>query len=83
MKLRFTPRAAFDLEAIHTYIANNNPDAATAVVERIGHSAQMLETFPYMGHEGLVVARSNTPCQGFRMLLSIVSRLGMAMRWSW
>lgn len=35
-------------------IAKNNPDAATAVVERIGRSAQMLETFPYMGREGVV-----------------------------
>ena len=54
MKLRFTPRAASDLEAIHTYIAKDNPDAATAVVERIRRSAQMLETFPYMGREGAV-----------------------------
>ncbi len=54
MSLRFTPRAAADLEAIHTYIADDNPDAATSVVERIVRSARMLERFPYMGHEGVV-----------------------------
>ncbi len=65
MKLRFTPRAASDLEAIHTYIANDKPDAATTVIERIGRSAQMLETFPYMGHEGVVAGTLEHTVSGF------------------
>lgn len=54
MKLRFTPRAAADLEAIHTYIAADNPDAARQVVARIMASAEMIEIFPKLGHEGHV-----------------------------
>lgn len=54
MKLHITPRAAADLEGIHTYIASDNAAAARQVIARIVASVEMIEMFPNLGREGYV-----------------------------
>jgi toxin ParE1/3/4 len=49
MRVRFTPRAFSDLEAIRTYIAENNPAAAGRVVALIEQIALRLGDFPESG----------------------------------
>ena len=52
MKLVFDETALVDLEGIFNWIAQDNPAAAKAVVERVFASAEHLVTFPQMGHTG-------------------------------
>ena len=49
MKLRWTPRARHDLDAIHDWIVARNPAAATAVIARIRYGAQLLADYPGTG----------------------------------
>ena len=52
MRLRFSDEARAQIARIHGYIAERNPRAATAVVERIRAAAELLREFPQIGHEG-------------------------------
>ncbi|MCF8477961.1 MAG: type II toxin-antitoxin system RelE/ParE family toxin [Pseudolabrys sp.] len=52
MKLVFDEKALADLEGIYNWIAQNNPAAARAVVERLFESTEHMATFPQMGHAG-------------------------------
>jgi toxin ParE1/3/4 len=52
MRVLYLRGALRDLEAIHTYIARDNPDAARKVVARIEQAARRLENFPYSGRAG-------------------------------
>jgi plasmid stabilization system protein ParE len=52
VKLVFDEKALVDLEGIYNWIANDNPTAAKAVVERVFASTEHLATFPQMGHAG-------------------------------
>ena len=54
MKLRFTPRAASDLEAIHTYIAKDNPDAARLLSSASGALHKCSKHSRIWGYEGVV-----------------------------
>ena len=54
MKLRFTPRAANDLEAIADYIREVNPAASLPVRSAILGSLQHLVLFPEMGRRQTV-----------------------------
>ncbi|MDQ0465877.1 toxin ParE1/3/4 [Caulobacter ginsengisoli] len=54
MSIRFTPEAASDLRAIHTYIAKHNDRAADRVIARIRQSIMIFERFPMLGREGRV-----------------------------
>jgi addiction module RelE/StbE family toxin len=65
MKLRYTERAITDLEAIQTYVAADNPSAATKLGKRIKSAVELLENFPELGRPGrfagtrvLLVART-------------------------
>ena len=49
MRIRFTPRAFSDLEAIRNYIAEYNPTAAGRVVALIEKIALRLGDFPESG----------------------------------
>jgi plasmid stabilization system protein ParE len=49
VKLRYTERAAADLEAIQAYIAEHNPSAAMAVGRRIREAIELLMDFPHLG----------------------------------
>jgi addiction module RelE/StbE family toxin len=52
VKLVFDEKALVDLEGIYNWIAQDNPAAARAVVERLFESTEHLATFPQMGHAG-------------------------------
>jgi plasmid stabilization system protein ParE len=52
MKLVFDDRAIADIEDIFQWIANDNPVAARAVIERIFGSTEHLAKFPQMGRAG-------------------------------
>jgi plasmid stabilization system protein ParE len=49
MKLRFTPRAIYDLSTIAEYIREQNPGAALRVRAAILESLQSLVLFPHVG----------------------------------
>ncbi len=52
MKLNFRQGALADIEAIHDFIAQNNPTAASRVVTRIRAGVKRLEMFPLSGRLG-------------------------------
>ncbi len=49
-ELRWTEEAASWMEDIYLYIAQDDPQAASRVVNSIYEKAQMLGRFPRMGH---------------------------------
>jgi plasmid stabilization system protein ParE len=49
MKLRYTERAAADLEDIQSYIADDSPSAAKAMGGRIREAIELLTDFPMLG----------------------------------
>jgi plasmid stabilization system protein ParE len=51
VKLRFTPRAVFDLAAIADYIRERNPTTALRVRSSILKSLDNLKAFPRMGRK--------------------------------
>lgn len=52
MRIRWSPEAATDLEAIVRYIQRDNPDAAQEVGRTIYDGASSLATFPNRGRPG-------------------------------
>jgi toxin ParE1/3/4 len=51
MRLRYTRRARIDIDGIHDWISRHNPQAATAVVDRIRKTAELLSEHPGLGRE--------------------------------
>ena len=49
MKVRYTPRARADVEAIFSYLDSRNPTAAVRVKREIEHSVAALALSPYLG----------------------------------
>jgi toxin ParE1/3/4 len=54
VRLRYTAQAREHIAAIHGYISDRNPIAATQVMARIRLAAERLTEFPRMGHAGRV-----------------------------
>lgn len=54
MKLNYTPEALSDLDAIHTYISEDNRRDADQVIARILQAMTILETYPLVGREGRI-----------------------------
>lgn len=54
MTLRWTRLAASHLDSAFEYLAQDNPDAAGAVVDRILSAVEALERHPEMGRSGRV-----------------------------
>ena len=52
MKVRFRRSALADLQNIHSYIQDFDPQAAAFVIQRIRHSITRLELFPNSGRQG-------------------------------
>jgi addiction module RelE/StbE family toxin len=57
-KLRWSPQAARDLEAIRDYIATDSPRYAALVIERIMGGVERLIAFP---ESGRIVPERNDP----------------------
>jgi len=49
VKIRWTPRAAFDLRRLHDFLADKSPRAADRVVGMLAHGPDRLRDFPRMG----------------------------------
>jgi toxin ParE1/3/4 len=49
MRVRYTPRARADLEAIFSYLDSRNPAAAWAVKRQIERASEALALSPYLG----------------------------------
>ena len=54
MIVRWTQDALRDLESIHSYISNDNPDAAPVVIGRVVAAAEALGRHPELGRAGRV-----------------------------
>jgi toxin ParE1/3/4 len=54
MRLRYKARALKDVERIHGYISQFDPQAAKRVVARIEHSISRLAIWPHSGRTGTV-----------------------------
>ena len=54
MKVRYTRNALQDLSDIHTYIAQDNPDAANRVIVRLRESIDLICVFPDLGRRGTI-----------------------------
>ncbi|HEY4988082.1 MAG TPA: type II toxin-antitoxin system RelE/ParE family toxin [Bradyrhizobium sp.] len=54
MKLVFDDQALADLERIFSWIAQDSPSNAKAVIDRLFSSAELLISFPLIGHVGRV-----------------------------
>ena len=52
MELVFDDEAISDLESIYSWIAQDSPSTAKKVVQRLFSSAELLISFPFMGHAG-------------------------------
>ena len=55
MKVRYTIDALFHIAAIHSYINERNPVAASRVVARIRLAAEQLGESPQIGHAGAAI----------------------------
>jgi len=67
MQIRWLEDAVEDLQALHQYIASDNPKAATDIAKKINHSVTHLKQHPAMGRPGRVVNTReliipNIPC---------------------
>jgi toxin ParE1/3/4 len=51
VRLRYAQRARSDIADIHNYIAQHNPRAATAVVQRIRSTCRLLANYPGIGKQ--------------------------------
>ena len=88
MTVRWTPTSLRDLDALHSYISEDNATAATAVVETLLKGIAALTRNPEMGRAGRV-AESRELVMGpyviaYRSRKSVIEILGMvhgARRW--
>jgi len=64
MKVLISDKAKRDLLAIHSYLAQHNPKAATDIVKRINVRFGQLSRFPFIGRERSSLA------PGLRSLIS-------------
>ena len=79
MNLRYKRRALKDIEAIHDYIAEHDPEAAKRVVLRIQHSISRLARLPFSGRRGVVERTRIVVVPGCPMWRSTASVMTMLM----
>lgn len=54
MRIRWTPKASAQLEAIHDYLADKSREAAEMLIERIDSAINVLELYPEIGRPGRI-----------------------------
>ena len=90
MKLRWTRVGLQDLRHLHEYIAEDNPLAASQLVNRIKDAAQRLKKHPQMGRPGRVQGTRELVIAGSPYIvvyilsdseIQIVAVIHSAMRW--
>jgi plasmid stabilization system protein ParE len=55
LKLIISPRAAADIERLHTFLANTNPEVAGRFAQSLGSAIESLEELPNRGRPTAVV----------------------------
>jgi toxin ParE1/3/4 len=88
MTIRWTPTASDDLEAVHNYIARDNPDAARAMIRRIVSGIDALVRNPAMGRVGRQVGTRELIVVPYRVIyrmrdsvVEILNIVHSARRW--
>jgi toxin ParE1/3/4 len=61
MKIRWMPLAEQDLECAYDYVRQDNPPAASRIVNRIFQAVEMLARYPAAGHSGRVANTRELP----------------------
>src|SRR5262245_43353198 len=69
MRLRFTPRASRQLQAIADYLTESIPAAARRVISRIHEVAQFLADNPHTGHQGALAGTREFVVPGMPYIL--------------
>ena len=54
MKIRWTPKASKQLEAIYSYVADDNLQAAETLIEQLYAAIKILELYPEAGRPGRI-----------------------------
>jgi addiction module RelE/StbE family toxin len=90
LRIRWTRRAARDLEAIEAYIETDDPQAAARVVLRILDRVEQLGARPHLGRQGRVEGTRELVIVGLPYIvpyrvrgnvLEVLRVLHAAMRW--
>ncbi len=88
MRVRWTRTALCDLESLHSFIREDNPDAAGKFIERILEGIDLLPRHPEMGRPGRVARIREFVVPPYvivyrirRELISIVAIIHFARRW--
>jgi len=66
MDIEWSRRARGDLRDIAAYIAQDNPDAADRMTDRIVAAAETLSTFPLSAVQAALTARASWSCPARR-----------------
>jgi len=64
MRVRYTIDALLHIAAIHAYVAERNPVAATRVLARIRSAGELLGEHPRIGHAGAAAGRREWVVKG-------------------
>lgn len=70
MRLRYTLRARADLVEIYEYIAQENPQAASRVIQIIRKAAEALQQNPLVGRAGRVAGTRELTVGRFPFMLA-------------
>jgi toxin ParE1/3/4 len=88
MRIRWTPTALRDLEALHSYVAEDSPGAAANEVERILSALDALSLHPELGRNGrvsgtreLVVPPYIVAYRTQKMSIEVLAIVHAARRW--
>ena len=88
MTVRWTATALRDLNALHDYIAGDNPAAAAETVERLLSGIDALERHPEMGRKGRVAGTRELVASPYvivyrqrRNLIELVAIIHGARKW--
>ncbi len=88
MTIRWTPTGLRDLESLHAYIADDSPDAAARMVDRVVSGIEELRRHPGLGRTGrvagtreLVVAPYVVAYRSSKAVIEIVAIIHGARRW--
>lgn len=88
MTVRWTPTSLRDLDALYSYIAEDNPTAATAVLETLLKGIEALTRNPEMGRTGrvagsreLVIAPYLVAYRSRKSVIDILGIIHGARRW--
>ena len=88
MTIRWTPTGLRDLQSLHAYIADDKPDAATAMVDRIVSAIDELLRHPGLGRKGrvagtreLIVAPYVVAYRSWKTEIEVLAVIHGARRW--